>query len=114
MMQRLKDKLVEDAKLEILQQITEKQMDETKQTKSSSYFSNYSFLISIIEEWCKAKDKEQRMKRRFKKRKEMMEKMKEIRKRQNANKGFKEWLKTNLFKAKQENKFKQTYKKEKK
>ena len=114
MMQRLKDKLVEDAKLEVLQQITEKQMDETKQTKSSSYFSNYSFLISIIEEWCKAKDKEQRMKRRFKKRKEMMEKMKEIRKRQNANKGFKEWLKTNLFKAKQENKFKQTYKKEKK
>jgi len=38
-MQRLKDKLVEDAKLEILQQITEKQMNDTKQTKSSNYFS---------------------------------------------------------------------------
>jgi hypothetical protein len=32
----------------------------------------------------------------------MMEKMKEMRKRQNASKGYKEWLKMSLVKAKQE------------
>ena len=43
-----------------------------------------------------------------------MEKMKEMRKKQNASKGFKEWLKVSLFKAKQESKFKHVSKKEKK
>lgn len=54
------------------------------------------------------------MKRKMNKRREMMEKCKEIRKRQNANKGFKEWLKVSLFKAKQETKYKQMERKEKK
>ena len=45
MMQRLKDKLIEDAKLEILQQLAEKQMNETKQSKSTSFFSKFLHLI---------------------------------------------------------------------
>lgn len=45
MMQRLKDKLVEDAKLEILQQITEKQMNDTKQTKTTADYSKPRIVI---------------------------------------------------------------------
>lgn len=57
----------------------------------------------MVEDWCQNKDKDLRNKKRQKKKKLMMSKIKELRKKENASKGFKEWLKDSLMKAKNEN-----------
>lgn len=49
MMQRLKDKLVEDAKLEILEQRKEQEMNDTKQTQNWEVFSKCSYYNFFYE-----------------------------------------------------------------
>ena len=104
MMQRLKDRLILDAKFEILEQRRDKEMNDTRQTQN----------WEAVRQWCHAKDKERKLKKNRQKKQAMIKKMNEINKRKNASKGFKEWLKISLMKAKQENHYKKQVKKLKK
>lgn len=64
MVQRLKDKLIEDAKFELLAEVRQQQLNNTRQSKTEEYFSKPFSYIFAVEEWCHAKDREIRMKRK--------------------------------------------------
>ena len=105
MMQRLKDQLIEDAKIEILENMHEKEHDDTKSHQNfesfSKLFTKFGYIYFVLETWAKAKDKEMKVKKLEGKREKMIKHMHKARKQEMADKGFKSWLKMSLMKAKQ-------------
>lgn len=87
-----------------------------KDNENNSYRieNSYFTLYQSFKHWSIVKDKENRVKRLESKREKMIKQMTEIRKQENADKGFRTWLKMSLLKAKQEKQYKKQLKLQKK
>ncbi|CAI2382902.1 unnamed protein product [Moneuplotes crassus] len=90
-MQRLKDKLIQDEKMKILEQ--KKMKNDFNETKQ---FNNWK----CFKEWCKTKDRQARTKKKKQKKQKLEKKLFKLQKQENASRGFREWLKESLKESK--------------